>query len=59
MNVMGFKNETEMIENGICPMCGVRVGTIPFRDEISRKEYKISGLCQTCQDAVFKEFEEI
>jgi len=40
-------------------MCGVRVGMIPFRDEISRKEYKISGLCQACQDAVFKEFEEI
>jgi len=26
-----------------------------FRDDLSRKEYTISGLCQTCQDAVFKD----
>jgi hypothetical protein len=24
-----------------------------FRDEISRREYTISGLCQNCQDKVF------
>lgn len=24
-----------------------------FRDELSRKEYSISGLCQSCQDLVF------
>lgn len=24
-----------------------------FRDELSRREYEISGLCQSCQDAVF------
>jgi hypothetical protein len=24
-----------------------------FRDELSRKEYTISGLCQKCQDKVF------
>ncbi|MGH9966886.1 MAG: hypothetical protein ACREBG_03495 [Pyrinomonadaceae bacterium] len=24
-----------------------------FRDELSRREYSISGLCQKCQDAVF------
>lgn len=24
-----------------------------FRDELSRKEYRISGLCQKCQDKVF------
>lgn len=24
-----------------------------FRDELSRKEYQISGLCQNCQDEVF------
>ena len=24
-----------------------------FRDDISKKEYTISGLCQDCQDSVF------
>jgi hypothetical protein len=24
-----------------------------FTDEISRKEYTISGLCQRCQDSIF------
>ncbi len=54
MKVMGFKNETEMVKKGVCPMCGIHVCLIPFRDEISRREYKISGLCQKCQDAIFK-----
>ena len=26
-----------------------------FRDGISIKEYRISGMCQTCQDSVFGE----
>ena len=26
-----------------------------FRDALSRKEYKISGLCQNCQDKIFGE----
>jgi hypothetical protein len=24
-----------------------------FKDDISRREFSISGLCQTCQDGVF------
>ena len=31
--------------------CGGEVGE--FRDELSMKEYRISGLCQECQDSVF------
>lgn len=29
-----------------------------FRDALSYKEYRISGMCQVCQDAVFNEGEE-
>lgn len=29
-----------------------------FRDEISAKEYKITGMCQSCQDRIFEEPEE-
>lgn len=29
-----------------------------FRDELSRKEYGISGFCQDCQDSIFGMEEE-
>lgn len=31
--------------------CGQPATT--FKDEVSRREYQISGLCQTCQDRFF------
>jgi hypothetical protein len=34
-----------------CVKCGE--SAVDFRDELSRKEYGISGLCQCCQDSVF------
>ena len=41
-----------------CVKCGASVvltkdGGLDFRDELSEKEYTISGLCQTCQDGIF------
>ena len=36
---------------GQCVKCGEF--KLEFRDELSRKEYGISGLCQTCQDSIF------
>jgi len=33
--------------------CGAKATV--FRDEISQKEYTISGLCQPCQDLIFGE----
>ena len=35
----------------ICPMCKKPLGE--FKDEISEREVRISGLCQKCQDEVF------
>lgn len=34
-----------------CPTCSDEVGD--FRDELSAREYGISGMCQKCQDSVF------
>ena len=34
-----------------CVICGGDANV--FRDLLSRKEYRISGLCQKCQDATF------
>jgi len=40
--------------DGDCPFCGEPIDHIHgFRDELSRREFEISGLCQTCQDEVF------
>jgi hypothetical protein len=35
--------------------CGKAIGEGEFRDALSIKEYRISGLCQSCQDSVFGE----
>ena len=43
----------QLILNGYCPDCKIKITKDMFRDEISRKEYSISGLCQFCQDKVF------
>ena len=48
-------DRTVTISHDICiptPIgCGGQAAN--FRDEISRKEYTISGLCQKCQDSIF------
>lgn len=62
-----FPKALEHIQYGRCPCCKKIVNTgqafnekldpehlsSPFRDDLSRKEYSISGLCQDCQDEVF------
>lgn len=49
----GFETEVTRVEQGLCPFCNKKPG--PFRDEVSKKEFKISGLCQDCQDETFTE----
>ena len=46
-----FPKEAAMKTMRLCPTCGEGVGT--FRNAISEKEYRISGMCQECQDSVF------
>ena len=35
------------------PPIGCGGPAVEFKDEISKKEYTISGLCQKCQDSIF------
>lgn len=42
----------EANERGICTWCKKPIIT-PFRNEISKREYNISGFCQDCQDSTF------
>lgn len=48
-----FPREAELVKESICPFCHVPVDTEGFRDQLSVKEFAISGLCQNCQDEVF------
>lgn len=42
------------IDEGMCVACGSdKIKPEDFRDDLSRKEYSISFLCQECQDKVF------
>jgi len=41
------------ISENVCTLCGDPVTPESFKDELSIREYKISGACQSCQDKVF------
>jgi len=39
----------------VCVACGSpKIGSDDFRDDLSRQEFRISRLCQECQDSVFE-----
>lgn len=42
---------SQLVRDGSCPICREKV--MSFRDELSVQEFRISGMCQACQDAVF------
>jgi len=44
----------DRVIRGECVICrSLHIRNIDFRDNVSRQEYSISGLCQKCQDKVF------
>jgi len=53
MRKLGFGEEVDRVEAGLCPFCKVTIDQRQFRDSLSLREYKISGLCQRCQDETF------
>lgn len=46
----------EAVETKRCAICGYSAKA--FTDELSSREYRLSGLCQICQDEVFNYFED-
>jgi len=45
----------KVISSGRCAFCNASKATVQgnLRNDLSKKEYKISALCQQCQDEVF------
>lgn len=53
MRALGFGRQVDAVDAGICPFCHVPIIPNEFRDALSLKEFRISGLCQKCQDETF------
>ena len=53
--IFNGKDRPTCIREGICITCDEAKGlkATSFRDDVSRKEYAISAMCQSCQDDVF------
>ena len=50
-----FPEAADRIMQSLCVSCDTEIRHHDFRDDISKKEYGISGMCQGCQDSVFGE----
>ena len=56
-----FFNEKEIVFEDektierVCPICKEKINFDDFEDELSKKEYQISGICQSCQNEIFNE----
>jgi len=56
-----FKTNPTMIpdiQQGNCVWCHKPVKENEFTDELSKKEYSVTGMCQVCQDNMFNGLEE-
>jgi len=53
-------DRVQVISDGNCISCDEArdLKASSFRDDISRKEYSISGMCQSCQNDIFGEGDE-
>ena len=47
------KSLTDSQKERVCVICHKPI--TGFKDELSRREYEISGMCQECQDKIFEE----
>jgi|TARA_R100001163_G_scaffold47323_1_gene35569 hypothetical protein len=52
--IFNGKDRATCVREGTCVTCDAQgIIATSFRDDVSRKEYQISGMCQSCQDEVF------
>lgn len=47
-------DRVKAITSDVCAICHQPAPPTSFKDDLSRHEYRISGLCQVCQDEVFR-----
>lgn len=55
---LGMHDKADLAEAGRCVECGKAIHpNLEFEDNISVKEYGISGLCQECQNIGFARYD--
>ena len=52
------RTRSQALIQGCCVKCFCEVSDDQFADYLSRREYRITGLCQACQGDFFKEYPE-
>ena len=58
---LGFHKHVKNAKEGKCTTCAKPIDLTDmnaFKDNLSRKEYKISGMCQACQDHIFDQLKD-
>ena len=53
LKFLGFGEEVERVKKGLCPFCAEPTDASQFKDPLSLKEWRVSGMCQKCQDDAF------
>ncbi len=53
LETVGFGDRVRLVEERKCPVCREVVDVDGFKDDLSKAEFKISGMCQSCQDEYF------
>ena len=48
-----FGDAVDAVEAKKCPFCAKPINDSDFKNDVSRREYEISGICQKCQDKTF------
>lgn len=59
MEQAGFGKEMKLVENRQCPICTQKINPNDFKNDLSLREFIISGMCQKCQDKIFGEDNEV
>lgn len=55
LRMAGLGAKVALVEEGRCPTCGKLIEQKNFKDDLSRKEFELSGMCFECQKEVFGE----
>jgi hypothetical protein len=53
MIAAGYKDEVKLVEEAKCPTCRKYIKWGDWKDTDSIAEYRVSGMCQACQDSIF------
>ena len=52
--IHAFNNKDHAIDNSFCAWCNSKVVATEFHDELSMKDYSITGLCMDCQNKTYR-----